>query len=85
VAGKETSGVAVARENYHYTFGRFEVYPLIVMIIYVAFSILCCLFYLLVRFCYRMEDDHLELRRSGIDLYEKIAKKTSRRPKQFIE
>ena len=72
-------------ENYHYTFGRFEVYPLIVMIIYVAFSILCCLFYLLIKFCYKMEDDHLELRRSGIDLYEKITKKTSRRPKQFIE
>ena len=72
-------------ENYHYTFGRFEVYPLIVLIIYAAFSILCCLFYLLVRFCYKMEDDHLELRRSGIDLYEKITKKTSPRPKQFIE
>lgn len=72
-------------ENYHYTFGRFEVYPLVVLIIYAAFSILCCLFYMLVRFCYKMEDDHIELRRSGIDLYEKITKRTSRRPKQFIE
>lgn len=72
-------------ENYHVTFGRFEFYPLVVAIIYVAFSILCCLFYLLVRFCYRMEDDHLDLRLSGIDLYEKITKKESKRPKQFIE
>ena len=72
-------------ENYHYTFGRFEVYPLVVAIIYVAFSLLCCLFYLLIRFCYKLEDDHLELRRSGIDLYEKITKRTSKRPKKFIE
>ena len=72
-------------KNYHYTFGRFEVYPLIVLIIYAAFTLLSCLFYLLVKFCYKLEDDHLELRRSGIDLYEKITHKTSRRPKQFIE
>lgn len=72
-------------ENYHYTCGRFEVYPLIVLIIYVAFSVLCCLFYMLVKFCYKLEDDHLELRRSGIDLFEKVTHRTSRRPKNFTE
>lgn len=71
--------------NYPCVFGRFEFYPIIVGIIYVAFSLLCCLFYLLVKFCYKLEDDHLELRASSIDLYEKITKKTSRRPKQFID
>ena len=72
-------------ENYRIAFGRFEVYPLIISIIYVGFSTLSFLFYLLVRFCYKLEDDHLQLRRSGIDLYEKITRRTSKRPKDFID
>lgn len=69
----------------HFEFGRFEVYPLVVGIIYVLFSLICYLFYLFVRLLYKFEDDHLELRRSGIDLYEKITHKESRRPKNFID
>ena len=72
-------------ENYHLTFGRFEAYPLVVSIIYVGFSILNGLFYLLVRALYKFEDDHLDLRRSRIDLYEKITGKVSRSPKNFID
>ena len=72
-------------EDTHYVFGRFEVYPLIVLIVYAGFSLLNCLFYLGVKFFYKLEDDHLALRGSGIDLYEKITKKQSRRPKQFID
>lgn len=67
------------------TFGRFSFNPIIVGLIYVAFQALCFLFFLLIRFCYKMEDDHLELRLSSIDLYEKITHKTSRRPKEFVE
>ena len=66
-------------------FGPFEFYPIIVGLIYVLFSLLCFLFYLLIRFCYKLEDDHLALRGSSIDLYEKITHKVSRRPKQFVE
>jgi len=72
-------------ERYPVSFGRFEFYPFIVLIIYVAFSLLSCLFYLVVKFAYKLEDDHLELRRSGIELYERITKKTSKRPKYFID
>lgn len=72
-------------EKYVIELGRFSFNPFIVGLIYVAFSLLCFLFYLLVMFCYKMEDDHLALRGSSIDLYEKITHKTSRRPKQFIE
>ena len=67
------------------TFGRFEVHPIIVGLIYVLFSVLCFAFYLLIQFCYKLEDDHLALRGSSIDLYEKLTHKTSRRPKQFVE
>ncbi len=66
-------------------FGRFEFYPIIVCLIYVLYSLLCFLFYLLIRFAYKLEDDHLALRGSSIDLYEKLTHKTSRRPKQFVE
>lgn len=72
-------------ENFHVEFGRFEVYPLIISIIYVGFTLLTFLFYLLVRFCYKLEDDHLQLRLSGIDIYEKITHRTSKRPKEFID
>ena len=65
--------------------GRFTIYPLLVAIIYVAFSALCLAFYLVVRFSYKLEDDHLALRGSSIDLYEKLFKKPSRRPKQFVD
>jgi len=71
--------------DYPIRFGRFEFYPIVVSIIYVAFSLVCFLFYLLVKFCYKLEDDHLALRASGIDLYEKITHKESRRPKHFID
>ena len=71
--------------DYHYVIGRFEFYPVLVMAIYLAFVALGLLFYLAVRFAYKLEDDHLELRLSAIDLYEKITKKTSHRPKHFID
>ena len=72
-------------EDYHYVFGRFEVYPILVGTIYLAFIALSLLFYLAIRFAYKLEDDHLALRGSSIDLYEKITGKTSRRPKHFID
>ncbi|MBE5745546.1 MAG: hypothetical protein E7355_05395 [Clostridiales bacterium] len=72
-------------ENYHYVFGRFEVYPLIICFIYVGFFLLCLLFYALVKLFYKLEDDHLQLRLSSITLYEELTGKKSIRPKEFIE
>ena len=65
--------------------GRFTLYPLFPMLVYFGFGFLCILYYFFIKVCYKLEDDHLELRRSSIDLYEKITKKTSRRPKDFID
>lgn len=71
--------------NYYFTLGRFTVYPIVVSVVYVGFFALCLLFYMVVRFAYKLEDDHLALRRSGIDLYEKLTGRTSHRPKTFQE
>ncbi len=72
-------------EDYYITLGRFTVYPIIILTVYFGFSLLCLAFYVLVRFFYTLEDDHLALRGSSIDLYEKVTGKTSRRPKSFID
>jgi hypothetical protein len=72
-------------ENYFFELGRFTVYPLVVLILYFGFGAISLLFYMLVRYLYRIDDDHLELRRSSIELYERLTGKRSRRPKEFID
>ena len=72
-------------EEYCVEFGRFVMYPLVPLIVYVGFTTLCLLFFLVARLIYKMEDDCLELRRSAIDLWEKITKKPSKLTKDFIE
>ena len=69
----------------HWQFGRFEVYPIFVALIYVVFQLLCVIYYNVVHFIYKFEDDHLALRGSAIDLYEKRTGKTSRRKKNFVD
>ena len=71
--------------NYHFSIGRFEIYPIVVSIVYLGFTLIWFSFYLLVKALYKIDDDHLELRNSSIELYEKITNKTSRRPKEFVE
>lgn len=72
-------------ENFHLQFGRFELYPVFVLFMYVAFLLLCVCFYFLVRLFYKMEDDHLALRGSAIDLYEKMTGKPCRVKKDFVD
>ena len=72
-------------ERIHLEFGRFEVYPLFVFTIYAAFLILCVCFYHAVRLFYKMEDDHLALRGSAIELYERRTGKEARVPKEFAD
>ena len=71
--------------NFHFSIGRFEIYPIVVSIVYLGFTLIWFSFYLLVKVLYKIDDDHLELRNSSIELYEKITNKTSRRPKEFVE
>ena len=72
-------------EDVSYRFDRFVVYPLVPLVVYIGFSALCFLLFLLTRLIYKFEDDHLELRRSSIDFWEKVTKKPSKRPKDFID
>lgn len=72
-------------ERIHWQFGRFEIYPLFVLMIYVCFQLLCVCYYHAVRWIYRFEDDHLALRGSAIELYEKRTGKNSRRKKEFVD
>ena len=71
--------------EYRLEFGRYEVYPIVVSVVYIGFQLLCVLFYALVKLFYKMEDDHLQLRLSSIILYEELTGKKSLRPKHFID
>lgn len=72
-------------ESFHVQFGRFEFYPLFVSIIYVCFLLICVVFYHGAKIIFKIEDDHLALRKSAIDLYEKTTGKEARVPKDFID
>ena len=72
-------------ERVHWQFGRFEIYPIFVLTIYVCFQLLCVVYYHVIRFIYNFEDDHMALRGSAIELYEKRTGKVSRRKKEFID
>ena len=70
-------------ENYPLSFGRFEFYPIIVLLIFVAFSLFYVLFYFLTKFLYKYDDDQFALRNSAIDLFEKKTKKKLKIPREF--
>lgn len=72
-------------ENIHWVFGRFQLYPLFQLIIYVGFQCICLLFYWILQKLYDITDDHLQLRRSRIELYEKVTGKKSKAPLEFVE
>ena len=72
-------------ENTHWVVGRFEFYPLVPLIVYTAFLLLCFIFYKLTFVFYKLEDDHLNLRASRLDLYEKLSGKKSNSPRTIPE
>ena len=72
-------------ENFNISLGRFTIYPIYVSIIYFGFSFLCILFYWFIIKVYEYVDDHHELRKSRIDLYEKITGKKSKSPVDYVD
>ena len=66
-------------------FLNFEIYPIVILIVYVAYLLFCLIYYVAIQYLYKLEDDHLNLRLSEIDLYEKLTGKKSRRPKHYID
>ena len=72
-------------ESFSLIFGRFKFFPIYVMLIYFGFLFLCVLFYWFVIKLYDYIDDHYELRKSRIDLYEKITGKKSKAPVEYVD
>lgn len=64
-------------------FNRFYIYPVFQIIIFAGFLALCVLLYLLVIKLYDILDDHFELRRARIALYEKKTGRTYKWPKEY--
>ena len=72
-------------EDTHWVVGQFEFYPLVPLIVYTSYMIMCFIFYKLTHVFYKLEDDHLNLRASRIDLYEKLSGKKSNSPRTIPE
>lgn len=66
-------------------FGRFELYPIVALIIYSAFTVFYLLIYYLLKKWYVFEDDRLALRESAIEIYEKITKRKSDFPRGYTD
>lgn len=72
-------------EDYSFEFGRFIVYPLVFVIVYVGYSLLCLLFFLFMTWLYRYEDKVIELHESAVDLFQKIKGRKARLPENIKE
>ncbi len=65
------------------TIGAFTFYPILMLTVFVAFSLLCLLFYRFTIYLYSIEEDHLNLRNAGLDLLEQRLGRPSRFPREF--
>ncbi len=70
-------------EVFPVTIGAFTFHPIMMLVIFIAFLLLCLAFYKATFYFYRVEDDHLALRNAWIDLQEQRTGKPSRRPRTF--
>ncbi|MBQ9801780.1 MAG: YwaF family protein [Clostridia bacterium] len=65
------------------TLGAYTFYPLMMIFVFIAFLMLCLVFYRFTLFCYTVEDDHLRLRNAGLDLLEQRRGRPTGRPRDF--
>lgn len=65
------------------TIGAYTFYPILMLVVFIAFSLLCLLFYRFTLYCYRIEEDHLKLRNAGLDLLEQIIGRPTKFPRGF--
>lgn len=61
--------------KYVWQLGRFELYPVVQGVVYVGYMFLCYLFYLALRGFLRWVDDNIEMRKSRMDLWQKVFNK----------
>ena len=72
-------------DKFPITINGFTFYPLLMAIIFVSFLTLCFVWYWLTQKLFVMNDDHFELRKARIDLYEKITGKKSKAMREYPE
>ncbi len=65
------------------TIGAFTFYPILMLTVFIAFSLLCLLFYRFTLYLYAVEDDHLNLRNAGLDILEKRLGRPTKLPRGF--
>ena len=63
--------------------GAYTFYPILMMVVFIAFSLLCLVFYRFTLYCYKVEDDQLQLRNAGLDLLEARLGRPSRFLRDF--
>ena len=65
------------------TIGAFTFYPILMLTVFVAFSLLCLLFYRFTLYLYSVEEDRLNLRNAGLDLLEERLGRPTKLPRGF--
>lgn len=65
------------------TINGYTFYPLLMVVIFVGFLLLCFIWYWATKKLFVMNDDHFELRKARIDLYEKITGKQSKALREY--
>jgi len=69
--------------NYRIAFGRFELYPVLHLIIFCGYYGICTLFYFISQKIFAAADDHRVLRKSLIDIYERRTGKKCNLPLEY--
>ena len=65
------------------TIGAFIFYPILMIVVFIAFSLLCLAFYRFTLYCYKVEDDQLQLRNAGLDILERRLGRPTKFPREF--
>ena len=63
--------------------GAYTFYPILMIVVFIAFSLLCLAFYRFTLYVYKVEDDQLQLRNAGLDLLEARLGRPLRLPRDF--
>ncbi len=70
-------------ENFPLVIKNVTLYPIMIAIIFFAFSALYIAWYFVIFWIYKINDDHAELRRARISLVERITGKPSKAPRYY--
>jgi len=65
------------------TIGAYTFYPILMLIVFVAFSLLCLALYRFTLYCYKVEKDHLQMRNAGLDILEQRLGRPTKFKREF--